>query len=67
MCRYCVGIAPTKALAKLANRVAKKYNERTQGVFLIDSDEKRDKALKWCQVEDVWGIGRQNSKKAPIL
>ncbi|MGZ2368837.1 Y-family DNA polymerase [Ancylomarina sp. YFZ004] len=59
----CVGIAPTKALAKLANRVAKKYNERTRGVYLIDSDEKRDKALKWCQVEDVWGIGRQNSKK----
>ncbi|WP_229130266.1 Y-family DNA polymerase [Ancylomarina sp. 16SWW S1-10-2] len=59
----CVGIAPTKALAKLANRVAKKFKERTQGVYLIDSDIKRDKALRWCQIEDVWGIGRQNSKK----
>lgn len=59
----CVGIAPTKSLAKLANRVAKKYVDRTQGVYLIDTDEKRDKALNWCQVEDVWGIGRQSAKK----
>jgi len=59
----CVGIAPTKALAKLANRIAKKYGDRTKGVYAIDSDEKREKALKWVPVEDVWGIGRQHAKK----
>jgi len=59
----CVGIAPTKALSKLANRIAKKFPDRTNGVYIIDSDEKRIKALKWLKVEDVWGIGRQHSKR----
>lgn len=58
-----VGIAPTKALAKVANRIAKKFPEQTNGVYIIDSEEKRIKALKWLQVEDVWGIGRQHTKR----
>jgi len=59
----CVGMAPTKALAKVANRIAKKYQDKLSGVHVIDSDEKRDKALKWLPIEDVWGIGRQFQKK----
>ena len=59
----CIGLGPTKSLAKLANRIAKKYSDRTHGVYLIDSDEKREKALKWVAVEDIWGIGRQHGKK----
>lgn len=58
----CIGIAPTKALAKVANRIAKKFSE-LNGVYCIDTDEKRIKALKWLDIEDVWGIGRQISKK----
>jgi DNA polymerase V len=58
-----VGIAPTKALSKLANRIAKKFPEKTKGVYIIDSEEKRTKALKWIKIEDVWGIGRQLSKR----
>lgn len=58
-----VGIAPTKALAKLANRIAKKFPKETNGVYCIDSEEKRIKALKWLKVEDVWGIGKQHSKR----
>lgn len=58
-----VGIAPTKALSKLANRIAKKYPEITNGVYIIDSEEKRIKALKWLKIEDVWGIGRQHTKR----
>ncbi len=58
-----VGIAPTKALAKVANRIAKKFPERTGNVYLIDSEEKRVKALRWLPVEDVWGIGRQHSAR----
>jgi DNA polymerase V len=57
-----VGIAPTKALAKVANRIAKKFPKETKGIHIIDSEEKRLKALKWLQVEDVWGIGRQHTK-----
>lgn len=58
-----IGFATTKALAKIANRIAKKFNTQTQGVYIMDSEEKRLKALKWIKVEDIWGIGRQFSKK----
>jgi len=58
-----VGIGPTKALAKVANRIAKKFTERTGGSYVIDTEEKRINALKWLAVEDVWGIGRRNAKK----
>ena len=58
-----IGIAPTKALSKVANRIAKKYPKQTGGVYIIDSDEKRIKALKWLAVEDVWGIGRKHSQR----
>lgn len=58
-----IGFAPTKALAKVANKIAKKYPERTQSVYTIDNDEKRIKALKWTKIEDVWGIGRKHTKR----
>ena len=57
-----LGIAPTKTLAKLANKFAKKYKDY-RGVCVIDTDEKREKALKLTAVGDVWGIGRQYAKK----
>ena len=58
-----VGIAPTKALSKVANRIAKKFPERTLGTYVMDTEEKRFKALKWLQIEDVWGIGRQHATR----
>lgn len=58
-----VGFAPTKALAKVANRIAKKYPVQTNSCHMILSEESRLKALKWLKVEDVWGIGRQHAKK----
>ncbi len=58
-----VGTAPTKTLAKVANRIAKKFPEITNSSYVIDSEEKRIKALKWLPVEDIWGVGRQNAKK----
>jgi len=62
-----IGFAPTKALAKIANRIAKKFPEKTEGVYSIDTEEKRIKALKWIPVEDVWGIGRQHSRRLQLL
>lgn len=59
----CVGIAPTKALSKVANKIARKFPKETNGVYVIDSDEKRVKALKWIKLEDVWGIGRGIHKR----
>ncbi|XRE42381.1 Error-prone, lesion bypass DNA polymerase V (UmuC) [Tenacibaculum discolor] len=58
-----VGLAPTKALTKIATRVAKKFPHQTKGVYVIDTDEKRIKALKWVEIEDVWGIGYRYAKK----
>jgi DNA polymerase V len=62
----CVGFAPTKVLAKVANKIAKKFQDRTSGVYTIDTDEKRIKALKWTKIEDVWGIGNRTTKKAKL-
>lgn len=58
-----VGLASTKALAKVANRIAKKYPEQTQNAYVIDSEVKRIKALKWLPIEDVWGIGRRHAQR----
>ncbi|MDA9630289.1 Y-family DNA polymerase [Flavobacteriaceae bacterium] len=55
-----VGIAPTKALAKIANKIAKKFVNRTQGVYAIDTEKKRIKALQWTKIGDVWGVGRKH-------
>lgn len=57
-----LGIAPTKTLAKMASVFAKKH-KGYNGVCLIDTDEKREKALKLFPVSDVWGIGRKHSKR----
>ena len=57
----CVGIAPTKTLAKIANRLAKK-NPQYQGVCVLKSHEEIYNALERTKVEDIWGIGRQWSK-----
>ncbi|OPB84730.1 Y-family DNA polymerase [Elizabethkingia ursingii] len=54
-----VGIAPTKTLAKLANRIAKKNPAKFEGLFILEKPEDIEKALKWLNIEDVWGIGRR--------
>lgn len=59
----CVGIAPTKALSKVANKIARKFPEETGGVYVIDTEEKRIKALKWTPIDKVWGIGHALHKK----
>ena len=62
----CVGIAPTKALSKVANKVARKFPKQTNGVYVIDSEEKRLKALKWLKLKDVWGIGYALQKRLKV-
>jgi len=57
-----LGIAPSKTLAKVANKFAKQY-KAYKSVCIIDSDDKREKALKLTHIGDVWGIGRQFTKK----
>ena len=54
----CVGIAPTKALAKMANRYAKKKNKEV-GVHWAANEYLINEMLEYTEVGDVWGIGRQ--------
>lgn len=56
-----LGIAPTKTLAKVASRFAKKYPGYNK-CCLIATEEQREKALRLFDVRDVWGIGRRISK-----
>ena len=57
-----IGIAPTKTLAKTASHFAKKY-PGYRHCCVIDSEEKRVKALKLFNIADVWGIGRRYSAR----
>lgn len=57
-----MGIAPTKTLAKVAARFAKKY-PGYRSVCLINSEDSRRKALSLLPIGDVWGVGRRLSKR----
>lgn len=53
-----VGIAASKTLAKVGGRFAKKY-KAYRSVCMIDSEEKRRKALSMTELSDIWGMGRR--------
>ena len=57
-----IGIAETKTLAKIANRLAK-TSAKTDGVLDLTGERWRDRALASTEVGDIWGIGRQYAKK----
>lgn len=57
-----VGMAPTKVLSKVANHLAK-IREEFEGVCVLDTEEKIEKALKDFPIGDLWGIGRRLNKK----
>ena len=61
--KVSVGVAPTKVLAKLANRLSKKNKEKTAGVMVLDTDKKIIEALQKTPVGDIWGVGYQYAKK----
>lgn len=58
-----IGIAPTKTLCKVANRIVKEFPDNFDGVYILDTQEKIEKALKWLNIGDVWGIGRKLAVK----
>ena len=64
----CVGIAPTKTLAKFANHVAKK-NSQLAGVCDISTMPKQE-LHQWMSevaVSELWGIGHQMSKRLKTM
>lgn len=62
----CVGMGPTKTLAKLANYAAKKWH-KTCGVLDLSDPLRREKLMRIVPVSEVWGIGRQTSKRLQLM
>lgn len=56
-----VGIAPSKTLAKMANRYIKK-KKKSIGVHYLSSQKLIDEVLNFTEVGDIWGIGKQHEK-----
>ena len=61
-----IGLAPTKTLAKMASHFAKKH-QGYRHCCMIDSNEKRIKALKLYPINEVWGIGRRYAARLEAL
>ena len=61
-----IGLAPTKTLAKMASHFAKKY-PGYRHCCLIDTEEKRKKALKLYPIAEVWGIGRRYAARLEAM
>jgi len=58
----CVGVAPTKTLAKVANYGAKKY-PGTCGVVDLSSRERQRRLMSLMPVGEVWGVGKKINQK----
>lgn len=58
-----LGIAPTKTLAKVANKLAKSADNDRKGFYMIGTEEERIEALKKTALGDVWGIGSRYRKR----
>ncbi|MDE2028644.1 MAG: Y-family DNA polymerase [Candidatus Omnitrophica bacterium] len=55
-----IGVAPTKTLAKAANRIAKKYS--SQGVYCLSQQQEISHWLEKIEVRDIWGIGTEKAE-----
>ena len=61
--KVSIGVAPTKVLSKLANRLAKKNKEKTNCVLVLATRDEIDRALGATLVNEIWGIGRRYADK----
>ncbi len=61
--KVSIGVAPTKVLSKVANRLSKKNKEATNCVLVLDTPRKTEQALQRTPIEDIWGIGHQYAEK----
>jgi len=61
--KVSIGVAPTKVLSKVANRLSKKNKIETDCVLVLDNEEKINDALQRTAVEDIWGVGYQYATK----
>lgn len=61
--KVSIGVAPTKVLSKVANRLSKKHKAATNCVLVLDTPRKTEQALQKTPIEDVWGVGYQYAEK----
>jgi DNA polymerase V len=61
--KVSIGVAPTKVLSKVANRLAKKNKVATNCILILDTPRKIEQALQRTEVDDIWGVGRQYAQK----
>lgn len=61
--RVSVGVAPTKVLSKVANKMAKKNKNATNCVLVLDTEDKIEEALRNFEVGELWGIGGRYAYK----
>jgi len=62
-----VGIAPTKSLAKLSNKIARKYPVQTKDVYILDTEYKRLKSLRYFKLNNIWGIGKRLTRRLELV
>lgn len=65
--KVSVGVAPTKVLAKVANRLSKKEPLKYKGVMVLHNQEEVDAALRQTSIEEVWGVGWKYADKLKSL
>ncbi|WP_251360249.1 Y-family DNA polymerase [Kangiella sp. TOML190] len=53
----CIGLGPTKTLAKVANHYAKKHKQSSNGVVDLHCSNQRQWILQQIPVRKIWGIG----------
>ena len=64
--KVSIGVAPTKVLSKVANRLCKKHKAITNCVLVLDTPRKLEQALEKTPVADIWGVGHQYAKKLQL-
>ena len=60
--KVSIGVAPTKVLAKVANRLSKK-DKSVKCILVLDTEEKVIDALYNTPISDVWGVGTKYAEK----
>jgi DNA polymerase V len=58
-----IGVAPTKTLAKLANRLAKKNKKASGCIKVLATEDEQRTAMQQTRVDDIWGVGHSYAVK----
>lgn len=61
--KVSVGVAPSKLLSKMANKLSKRNKEKTKCVMVLDTPAKIEAAMMDYEVGDLWGIGGRYARK----